>query len=88
MLDISNFLANDSDYKKAVKVSNTKCREFGDIHFSSDHGYSMDIESYDYLIKERRPFKLILSVLFIRCTIFVSDPLRIAYKFIKANKFF
>lgn len=88
MLDISNLLANASDYKKAVKVSNTECREFGDIYFSSDHGYSMDIESYDYLIKECRPFKLILSVLFIRCTIFVIDSLRIVYKFIKANKFF
>lgn len=87
-LYISNLLASSSDYKKAVKVSNTECRESGDIYFSSNHGYSMDIEKYDYLIKEHRPFKLILSVFFIRCMIFVSDSLRIAYKFIKANKFF
>jgi len=87
-LYISNLLANSSDYRKALKKSNTECRESGDIYYDVDHGYSMDIESYDYLIKERRPSKLILSVFFIRCMIFVSDPLRIAYKFIKANKFF
>lgn len=87
MLNIGNLLANTSDYKKALKISNSECRESGDIYFSTNHGYSMHIENYDDLVRMHRPIKVILSILFIRYIFFVSYVALIPFKFFKSKKY-
>lgn len=46
--------------------SNCECREAGDIIYSKRHGYSLDIETPDFLSNARRPPALVLSVLVLR----------------------
>ena len=87
-LYISNLLASSSDYRKALKKSNTECRESGDIYYDVDHGYSMDIENYDYLAKMHRPIKLNLIILFIRCISFFSISFLAFFRFIKLKIYF
>ena len=87
-LYISNLLASSSDYRKALKKSNIECRESGDIYYDVDHGYSMDIESYDYLAKMHRPIKLDLIVLFIRCIIFFSSSFLAFFRYMKLKIYF
>ena len=82
MLYITNLLASPVDYKNSSKTSNIECRESGNIYYSIDHGYSMYIENYNHLIKESRPFKLLLSLLFIRCVVFFINILIIFFRFI------
>ena len=87
-LYISNLLASSSDYRKALKKSNVECRESGDIYYDVAHGYSMDIERYDYLAKMPRPIKLNLIILFIRCISFFSIPFLAFFRSIKLKTYF
>jgi len=87
-LYISNLLASSSDFRKALKKSNIECRESGDIYYDVAHGYSMDIESYDYLVKKHRPIKLYLIVLFIRCISFFSSSFLAFFRYMKLKIYF
>lgn len=85
---VSNLLASSSDYRNALKISSTECRESGDIYYDVDHGYSMDIERYDYLAEMHRPIKLNLIILFIRCISFFSIPFLAFFRYIKLKIYF